>query len=129
MNVFFDVDLTIVGSFLDLRPHAKEVFGILKDEGHKVYLWSTGGKTYVEYVVLRCELEAYVDGCMNKNGTADPFPDFCVDDLEEFVAQYGGYRIRPFVGFSEHDTEMLEALERIRTFALSRDGALSSEKG
>lgn len=114
MRIFFDVDLTIVSSFLELRPHVKEVMAALREDGHEVYLWTSGGKVYAEYVVARCELGELVEGCFTKGDGMEITPDFCVDDLVEFVAAYGGYQVRPFVGFSRFDTEMLEVLQIIR---------------
>ena len=43
MNIFFDVDYTILGLDNSLRPETKEVFQRLVDEGHLVYIWSGRG--------------------------------------------------------------------------------------
>ncbi len=48
MNVFFDVLDTLLTEEEDLpRPHAREVFKELREKGHEVYLWSSGGAGYV----------------------------------------------------------------------------------
>ncbi|HEY3059716.1 MAG TPA: HAD hydrolase family protein [Chloroflexota bacterium] len=40
MNIFFDVDETILGYDGSLRPLVRETFKVLVDEGHRIYIWS-----------------------------------------------------------------------------------------
>jgi hydroxymethylpyrimidine pyrophosphatase-like HAD family hydrolase len=40
MNIFFDVDETIVGYDGSLRPLVHETFKALLEEGHRIYIWS-----------------------------------------------------------------------------------------
>ena len=117
MNVLFDVDLTIISAHLELRPHVKEVMATFKETGHNAYVWSTGGKSYVEEIVRRRDLGKTVDGCFGKFGETPVRPDFCVDDLKEYMETFGGYLVRPSVSLTSSDREMLEALRVI----LSRD--------
>ena len=43
MNIFFDVDYTILGLDDSLRPGTKETFRKLIDDGHSIYIWSGVG--------------------------------------------------------------------------------------
>ena len=47
MNIFFDVDYTILGLDDSLRPGTQETLKQLKDDGNDIYIWSgmaNGGK-------------------------------------------------------------------------------------
>ena len=46
MNIFFDVDYTILGLDNSLRPDTKETFQALLDEEHKIYIWSGMGERW-----------------------------------------------------------------------------------
>src|SRR6266511_378097 len=54
MNIFFDVDDTLVTWDFRLRPHVRDVFEALRDDGHRIYIWSGRGKRWD--VVLRYQL-------------------------------------------------------------------------
>ncbi len=43
LNVFFDVDNTLIMWNGRLRNHAHDVFAALKDAGHTIYIWSGVG--------------------------------------------------------------------------------------
>ena len=64
MNIFFDVDYTILGLDNSLRPDTREVFQRLVDEGHLVYIWSGQGERWE--VVRKFELESFVSGVYEK---------------------------------------------------------------
>ncbi|MCX6022105.1 MAG: hypothetical protein NTZ05_10330 [Chloroflexi bacterium] len=66
LNIFFDVDLTLVTAFLELRPYTREVFEALRHDGHTVYIWSAGGKEYSEFVMQRHGLTDIIAGCFSK---------------------------------------------------------------
>ena len=68
MNIFFDVDETILGYDGSLRPLVAEVFGRLIDEGHRIYVWSgvRTGDTIRTEVVEPYALEPYVTDCFRK---------------------------------------------------------------
>ena len=46
MNVFFDVQGTLLTIEEVPRPRAREAFLMLKEKGHDLYLWSSGGAGY-----------------------------------------------------------------------------------
>jgi predicted mannosyl-3-phosphoglycerate phosphatase (HAD superfamily) len=48
LNVFFDVQGTLLT--MEEVPRAREAFLMLKEKGHAVYLWSSGGAGYAATV-------------------------------------------------------------------------------
>jgi hypothetical protein len=130
MNVFFDVDDTIMSSQSgSLRPLVSEVFRELVADGHRIYIWSAVG---IRWAALdRHGLREYVTECYPKpiakyreslaalGIAADP--EFVVDDYPELVAEFGGYQIPPYVLDDPADREMATVLSRVR--AVHRNGA------
>ena len=98
MNIFFDVDYTILGMDDSLRPGTKEIFQRLIDDGHLVYIWSGLGPRWE--VVRKHKLEKFASGVYEK--PTERFmerlvelevplvPDFVIDDYPEVVAAFGG---------------------------------------
>src|SRR5437764_3736737 len=98
MNIFFDVDGTIVGSYdLKLRPMVREVFEKLRGDGHTIYIWSGVGLRWQEIDLH--ELRPLIEDCFWKPrwdhrarlaelGVAVG-PAFGVDDLRGGVAALG----------------------------------------
>ncbi len=132
MNIFFDVDYTIVDSEgMLLRPYVKEVFAQLVADGHHIYLWSGMG---VRWEVVHAHgLAAFVRDCFAKpvqNHEQErvrlgiPFrPDYVVDDTPGVVSAFGGFVIPLFSPWNTpEDTEMLRAYEAIQQFAAGRSG-------
>ncbi|HET6318626.1 MAG TPA: hypothetical protein VFG86_19395, partial [Chloroflexota bacterium] len=68
MNIFFDVDETILGYDGSLRPLVHQTFEILVAEGHRIYIWSgvRTADTVRAEVVQRHALETYVTDCFQK---------------------------------------------------------------
>ncbi|MEE9198503.1 MAG: hypothetical protein V3U26_01760, partial [Dehalococcoidia bacterium] len=64
MNVFFDVDDTLVSFDGSLRPHVREVFQRLVKDGHSIYVWSGVGVRWE--VVDRHGLRPFVTDCLLK---------------------------------------------------------------
>ena len=64
MNLFFDIDYTIVSQSGTLRPRVREVFEQLKKDGHTIYIWS--GLGVRPSVVEKHELTPYVSGVFGK---------------------------------------------------------------
>ncbi len=103
MNIFFDVDLTIISEDGSLRPGVRELFHDLRSAGHTIYLWSGNG---IRWSVLdRYGLRDLVAGCFFKPlhsipealaRQGLPQPDFCVDDYPECVEQFGGVVVKPY---------------------------------
>ncbi|MBI4498294.1 MAG: hypothetical protein HY689_10380 [Chloroflexi bacterium] len=116
MNIFFDVDYTIIGYAGDLRPFVREVFEQIKADGHTIYLWSgTGIRTEV---VEQHKLHHLVSGCYLKPRwdyhNALPrlgvpmVPDFVVDDHYGIVQAFGGVCVQRYDGapYDRDDQEM-----------------------
>ena len=129
MNVFFDVDDTIICS-LDgsLRPMVREVFDWICADGHKIYIWSGVGIRWTE--VEQHGLRRYVEDCCVK--PLDDHrqslvmqnllvqPDFVVDDHKAIVDVFGGFNVKAYSGFDPFDREMILAYENLMAFARTR---------
>ena len=121
MNVFFDVDSTIISYYGGLRPHVREAFQKLKEAGHCIYIWSGVG---IRWDVVRAnKLEEFVSDCFikplsdHKNMLhqlgVTVYPDFCVDDYESVIQPFGGITIKPYFYADALDKEMLRVLDAI----------------
>jgi SAM-dependent methyltransferase len=129
VNVFFDVDDTLITWDVRLRPGVHEIFGRLREDGHVLYLWSGYGPRWE--VVRRFELHEHVIDCFWKplhNHHARlaelkvPFvPDYVIDDHREVVDAFGGTHIRPAPMSLESDREMWRVYEEITRFATGRE--------
>jgi hypothetical protein len=121
VNVFFDMDYTILGMDGSLRPGTIEVFGELVARGHDVYVWSGMGVRWDE--VRRSGLEPFVTGVYRKPLTdfragldlcgVPVIPDFVIDDYPEIVAFFGGVFIKEYLSRHQEDTEMYAVLAKI----------------
>jgi hypothetical protein len=115
VNVFFDVDYTILGEDGSLRPHTVEVFTELRDLGHTTYIWSGIGDRTSD--VKRIGLDAFVQGVHLKPVSdfeaglrrlgIPVMPDFVVDDHPDIVAYFGGRCVKPYGGRRRPDDELL----------------------
>lgn len=114
MNVFFDVDYTLISTYGDLRPWVRETFEQLLMDGHTIYVWSGVG---IRWSTLRYNgIDHYVRDCFEKplerhheqlpKLGVDPLPDFCVDDYQEIIDVFGGAVIRPYYQPDPLDLEM-----------------------
>lgn len=125
MNIFFDVDFTLITWDYRLRPHVREVFQRLTDEGHTLYLWSGMGERWD--IVEQFALHEWVAGCFAKplydhaarltELGITAVPDFVVDDHAEPVAVFGGAVIEPPRAPLDADREMLRIYDAIQDFA------------
>lgn len=129
MNIFFDVDYTIISWDGSLRPHVREVFEKLCEDGHNIYVWSGVGIRWD--VVEQYKLGSFVKGCflkptwdyanaLERHGVTVR-PDFCVDDHREVVAALGGVAVTPY-GVNHNDSEMLRVYEAIKALDHGSDG-------
>ena len=120
MNIFFDVDYTILGIDNSLRPGTKEVFQRIIDDGHLLYIWSGLGPRWE--VVERHKLEKFASGVfwkplhhfmerMEELGVP-LMPDFVVDDFPEIVAAFGGVWVPPYF-FKRSSDDQMERVYRI----------------
>ncbi len=113
MNVFFDVLGTLLSEPEDLpRPHAREVFQELRERGHEVYLWSSGGAGYAAVAAEILGVSDLVGGCFAKHRKPDVGVDFAVDDDASVVEDCGGYLVEPFGG-DPNDEELLRVAEAV----------------
>jgi hypothetical protein len=120
VNVFFDVDYTILSVDGHLRRGTLDVITRLVDDGHKVHIWSGEGKRWA--VVRTHGLEPLVSGVFAKpisdyaNGLVrfevDPVPDFIIDDYPQIVGFFGGYHCPDFYTVRDDDDEM-ETIYRV----------------
>ena len=98
MNIFFDVDYTILGLDDSLRPGTKETFRKLIDDGHLIYIWSGVGLRWE--VVKKHDLEEFVSGVYEKPTHhyderleelgVDVTPEFVIDDYPEVTCSLMG---------------------------------------
>ena len=128
MNIFFDVDQTILGVDSSLRPGAKETMSGLIDGGHRMYLWS--GLGVRNEVVKRHKLGPLLSGVYHKplhdhherlaELGVPLVPDFVVDDDPATVVAFGGVWVPPYYSGGAKDGEM----ERVYRVAMqyAREG-------
>ncbi|MEO6398838.1 MAG: hypothetical protein ABIP13_10260 [Tepidiformaceae bacterium] len=125
MNIFFDVDYTLITWDVKLRPGVREVFAKLRDEGHVIYLWSGVGPRWE--VVRRFDLGDLVTDCfwkplydhharMAELGVTVP-PDYVIDDHQEIVDAFVGSTIKEPAMPLNTDRELWRVYEEIRAFA------------
>lgn len=124
MNIFFDVDQTILGMDNSLRPGTRETMASLIDGGHQVNVWS--GLGVRKDVVKRHKLNKLVSGVYHKplydhhqrlDELGVPMiPDFVVDDDPEVVVAFGGMWVPPFFGGTV-DREMERVFRAAMQFA------------
>lgn len=74
VNIFVDVDLTIVDHQGILLPHVAEAMHTLYDAGCNLFLWSTGGATYCREVAEKAGIAQLFDAFL-------PKPDIYIDDM------------------------------------------------
>lgn len=128
MNIFFDVDDTLITWDVRLRPGVVETFSRLREDGHTLYLWSGYGPRWE--VVRRFSLHDHIVDCFWKplydhharlEELGVPFrPDFVIDDHEEIVQAFGGFHIQPAGLAFVEDREMERVYEAIRNHAYQR---------
>ena len=114
MNIFFDVDYTILGADGSMRPDTEETFQKLIADGHLVYVWSGVGIRKAE--VRRLGLESYVSDVFQKpiedfeqglvTWGVTTRPDFVIDDHPEIVRNFSGFLCSAYFWRNANDTEM-----------------------
>ena len=116
MNVFFDVQGTLLTMEEAPRPRAREAFQMLRASGHDLYLWSSGGAGYAATAAYLLRVADLVSGCVGKRQEPDVPVDFAVDEGASVVEAHGGFRITPFDG-DPGDEELLRAAEAVEASA------------
>ena len=124
MNVFFDVDYTLIADDGSLRPHVHEIFQKIKDDGHDIYIWSGVGIRWE--VVNRHNLRQYIETCYLKPLSdyketlielgVDVMPDFVIDDHSGVPLAFGGVVVRPYYTRNETDEELLRVYDELKNF-------------
>ena len=135
MNIFFDVDETILGYDGSLRPLVRQTFEALVDEGHRIFIWSgvrTASAVRSE-VVEPYGLARYVTDCFQKprfdyreqwlRSGIEVQPDFVIDDYPEIVEVFGGVLIKPYPRQRE-DTDLERVHAAIRAAANGTNSAV-----
>jgi hypothetical protein len=128
VNIFFDVDDTILSFDGALRPNTHEVFERLITNGHAVYIWSGAGirTAFVEreklgHLVTGIYLKPLSDFSAGLERFGIPVvPDFVIDDYPEIVAHFGGLCIKPYVRGGWEDTELLAIPALVEALSQSR---------
>lgn len=128
VNIFFDVDQTILAADGRLRPGVRELFAMLAGEGHSLFVWSGMGVRWDD--VRRHRLDGFVRGVFAKplHSHHDLItrlgitvqPDFVVDDYPEVVEAFGGVVVRPYLSSADGDSEMDRVYRVVASCA--RDG-------
>ena len=124
MNIFFDVDNTLITWDVKLRPGVKEVFSKLKEEGHTIYLWSGVGPRWE--IVKQFDLHEWVTHCFRKPlydhhermvelGVDIPV-HFVIDDHQEIIDAFPGTLIEEPKMPLHSDTEMWRVYDTIQEF-------------
>ena len=113
MNVFFDVQGTLLTMEETPRPRTRESLLMLKEKGHDLYLCSSGGAGYAATAADLLGVADLVSGCFGKREEPGVPVDFAVDDDANVVEAHGGYRIKPFDG-DPRDEELLGAAEAVK---------------
>lgn len=130
MNIFFDVDATIVSDNYTLRPYVREIFEKLIGQGHNLYIWSGVGIRWE--IVDMHKLRPYIQGCYRKplndhHNSLKPLgvpvvPDFCVDDHWEIIEAFGGVKVNPYFLPKADDVEMLRVYEAVANHHSKAEG-------
>jgi hypothetical protein len=128
VNIFFDVDETLIAYDGSLRPGTRSVFERLASDGHHVYVWSGRGIRTSD--VDRTGLGDLVSGIYQKPlsdfeaGIArcgiPVVPDFVVDDYPGIVEFFGGLCIRPYHGGAQADDELSHLPDLVRGLVSAR---------
>ena len=128
LNVFFDVDNTLIMWNGKLRNHTRHVFEELRSAGHTIYIWS--GVGIRRWEMRRHDLDEFVEDYFIKpldkhherlESLGVPMtPDFVIDDHRTVVDAFGGFHVSDMPGAD--DAELLDALAEIERHALTDDG-------
>jgi len=115
LNIFFDVDGTILGEDGTLRPYTRHVFEHLIGAGHRIYIWSgIGIRTADIHGVGLHDLVSgiYVKPLFEFVATLKRYqipvvPDFVIDDHPRIVEHFGGMLVKRYELADDSDTELL----------------------
>ncbi len=125
LDIFVDVDYTLLSASGSLRPHAASFFSCVRQSGHRLWVWSGTGirqpeieshglGEYVTGYAIKPTYD-YVDAL--RRTPAPTWPDLVVDDHEEIVRALGGAVVRPYFFTDERDTALRQVTDIILDFA------------
>ncbi|MSQ28436.1 MAG: hypothetical protein EXR51_09915 [Dehalococcoidia bacterium] len=128
MNIFFDCDFTLTGIDGRLRPFVTDVFRMLREEGHSVYIWS--GVRVPWDIYRNFGLDQYINGVYLKpledhhellaHYRIPIVPDFVVDDNVDPVDAFGGHTVPPYIYVEEPDDHIMRAYNAFQAFVARR---------
>lgn len=131
VNIFFDFDYTLVAKDGSLRPGTHGVLARLRQESHRLFIWSGIGLRTEE--AAEHDLLQFMDGVFQKpiedfeRGLIDlgitARPDAVVDDHSEIVRHFGGVVIRPYFWPDQGDKEMERVYQELRKLFGQPDGS------
>ena len=131
MNIFFDVDYTLITWDVKLRPGVLEVFERLRADGHTIYLWSGVGPRWE--IVNRFELHDHVTDCFWKplydhharmvELGVTVSPDYVIDDHQEIIDAFVGTTIKEPAMPLHTDRELWRVYEDIQAFVADQPQA------
>ncbi len=126
MNIFIDVDYTLISANGSLRPHAHGLFRDLHSAGHTLWVWSGVG-------IRQAEIEKHGLGGMAAGYAVKPtfdylqairrspppaLPDLIIDDHPEIVRALGGFQVSPYFFVDERDAELKRASAALLAYAI-----------
>ncbi len=138
MNIYFDLDYTLIAYTGELRPLARETLERLRADGHSLFIWSGVGVRKEE--VRRLGLADLVVDVLEKPterfeerllefGVVET-PDAVVDDHPEIVQHFGGVKIRPYFWPNAADRELNKAYDELTLIAQGlEEGSRPSGQG
>lgn len=125
MNIYFDLDYTLISFDGTLRPRAREVFQLLTAAGHQLFIWSGMGVRTSEVQeigllplvggVFEKPVEKFEEGVMEFG--IRQRPDAVVDDHDGIVAHFGGVLVRPYFWPDLSDRELERAYRELLVIA------------
>ena len=131
MNIFFDVDYTLITWDVKLRPGVLEVFEKLRADGHIIYLWSGVGPRWE--IVNRFELHDHVTDCFWKplydhharmvELGVTVSPDYVIDDHQEIIDAFVGTTIKEPAMPLHTDRELWRVYDDIQAFVADQPQA------
>jgi hypothetical protein len=124
VNIYFDVDYTLIDGDGDLRPGVREAFELLAGDGHLLFLWSGLGPRWD--TVERHDLGRWVQDCFDKplyrhREMLQPLgisaaPDYVVDDHPHLPHVFGGCVVMPYRDPDPADQEMKRVVREVGLF-------------
>ena len=121
MNIFFDVDYTLIGGMDGApRPLVREVLERLKGDGHDIYIWSGVGLRWKEvnqlgitHVVSDCFVKPMSNYYQAMKAMSLPVePEIVVDDFPVVASAFGGVSI-PAYNFENLDDRVMERVYEV----------------